>query len=53
MERDINSLKKELYRTIKRLVSQVLEKIQNISSLLLIGIKAMVVYFSKLSAKYL
>ena len=45
--------KKELDRTIKRLASQVLEKIPNISSLLLIGIPTRGVYLSKLLAKYL
>ena len=45
--------KKELYRTIKRLASWILEKIPNISSLLLIGIPTRGVYLSKLSAKYL
>ena len=45
--------KKELDRTIKRLASQVLEKIPNISSLLLIGIPTRGIYLSKLLAKYL
>ena len=45
--------KKELDRTIKRLASQVLEKIPNISSLLLIGIPTRGVYLSKILAKYL
>ncbi len=45
--------KKELDRTIKRLASQILEKIPNISSLLLIGIPTRGVYLSKLLAKYL
>ena len=45
--------KKELDRTIKRLASQILEKIPNISSLLLIGIPTRGVYLSKLVAKYL
>ena len=45
--------KKELDRTIKRLASQILEKIQNINSLLLIGIPTRGVYLSKLLAKYL
>ena len=44
---------KELDRTIKRLASQVLEKIPNISSLLLIGIPTRGVYLSKILAKYL
>ena len=45
--------KKELDRTIKRLASQILEKIPNVSSLLLIGIPTRGVYLSKLLAKYL
>ena len=45
--------KKELDRTIKRLASQILEKIPSISSLLLIGIPTRGVYLSKLLAKYL
>ena len=45
--------KKELDRTIKRLASQIFEKIPNISSLLLIGIPTRGVYLSKLLAKYL
>ena len=45
--------KKELDRTIKRLASQVLEKIPNINSLLLIGIPTRGVYLSKLLAKNL
>tara|TARA_B100000579_G_scaffold414763_1_gene408699 strand:- start:330 stop:884 length:555 start_codon:yes stop_codon:yes gene_type:complete len=45
--------KKELDRTIKRLASQVFEKIPNISSLLLVGIPTRGVYLSKLLAKYL
>jgi len=45
--------KKELDRTIKRLASQVLEKIPNINSILLIGIPTRGVYLSKLLAKYL
>ena len=44
---------KELDRTIKRLASQILEKIPNIGSLLLIGIPTRGVYLSKLLAKYL
>ena len=44
---------KELDRTIKRLGSQILEKIPNIGSLLLIGIPTRGVYLSKLLAKYL
>ena len=45
--------KKELDRTIKRLASQILEKIPNTSSLLLVGIPTRGVYLSKLLAKYL
>tara|TARA_B100000965_G_scaffold352015_1_gene326976 strand:+ start:73 stop:624 length:552 start_codon:yes stop_codon:yes gene_type:complete len=45
--------KKELDRTIKRLASQVLERIPNISSLLLVGIPTRGVHLSKLLAKYL
>ena len=45
--------KKELDRTMKRLASQILEKIPNISSLLLIGIPTRGVYLSKILAKYL
>ena len=45
--------KKELDRTIRRLATQILEKIPNISSLLLIGIPTRGVYLSKLLAKYL
>ena len=45
--------KKELDRTIKRLASQILEKIPNISSILLIGIPTRGVYLSKLLAKYI
>ena len=45
--------KKELDRTIKRLASQILEKIPNIGSLLLIGIPTRGVYLSKLLATYL
>ena len=44
---------KELDRTIKRLASQILEKIENISSFLLIGIPSRGVYLYKLLAKYL
>ena len=44
---------KELDRTIQRLASQILEKIPNISSLLLIGIPTRGVYLSRLLAKYL
>ena len=45
--------KKELDRTIKRLASEILEKIPKIDSLLLIGIPTRGVYLSKLLAKYL
>ncbi len=45
--------KKELDRTIKRLASQILEKIPDITSLLLVGIPTRGVYLSKLLAKYL
>ena len=45
--------KKELDRTIKRLASQVLEKIPEVSSILLVGIPTRGVYLSKLLAKYL
>ena len=45
--------KKELDRTIKRLASQILEKIPNINSLLLVGIPTRGVYLSKFLAKYL
>ena len=45
--------KKELDRTLKRLASEVLEKIPNFSSLLLVGIPTRGVYLSKLLAKYL
>ena len=45
--------KKELDRTIKRLASQILEKIPNVSSILLIGIPTRGVYLSKILAKYL
>ena len=44
--------KKELDRTIKRLASQILEKIPNINSLLLIGIPTRGVYLSKILAKH-
>ncbi len=45
--------KKELDRTIKRLASQILKKIPNISSLLLVGIPTRGVHLSKLLSKYL
>ena len=44
--------KKELDRTIKRLASQILEKIPSLDSLLLIGIPTRGIYLSKLLAKY-
>ena len=54
VKKEIEILSKtELDRTIKRLASQILEKIPNISSLLLIGIPTRGVYLSKLLAKYL
>ena len=54
VEKEIEILsKKELDRTIKRLASQILEKIPNINSLLLIGIPTRGVYLSKLLATYL
>ena len=45
--------KKELDRTMKRLASQILEKVPNTSSLLLVGIPTRGVYLSKLLAIYL
>jgi len=45
--------KKELNRTIKRLASQILEKVTDTNSLLLVGIPTRGVYLSKLLAKYL
>lgn len=45
--------KKELKRTIKRLASQILEKVPDTNSLLLIGIPTRGVYLSKLLAIYL
>ena len=45
--------KKDFERTIKRLASQILEKIPNINSLLLIGIPTRGVYLSKLLARYI
>ena len=54
MKKEIEILsKKELDRTIERLASQILEKIPNMSSLLLLGIPTRGVYLSKLLAKYL
>ena len=40
--------KKELNRTIKRLASQILEKVPDASSILLVGIPTRGVYLSKL-----
>ena len=45
--------KKELNRTIKRLASQILEKVPDTRSLLLVGIPTRGVYLSKLLAIYL
>ena len=45
--------KKELNRTVKRLASQIFEKVPDTSSLLLVGIPTRGVYLSKLFAKYL
>ena len=45
--------KKELDRTIKRLASQILEKVPNTTSLLLVGIPTRGVYLSRLLAIYL
>ena len=45
--------KKELNRTLKRLASQILERVPNTSSLLLIGIPTRGVYLSKLLAIYI
>ena len=45
--------KKELNRTIKRLASQILEKIPDTNSLLLVGIPTRGVYLSKLLRTYL
>ena len=45
--------KKELNRTIKRLASQILEKVTDTSSLLLVGIPTRGVYLSQLLAIYL
>ena len=51
ISKDIEILsKKELERTIKRLASQILEKVPNTDSLLLIGIPTRGVYLSKLLA---
>ena len=54
IQKEIEILSKtELDITIKRLASQILEKIPNISSLLLIGIPTRGVYLSKILAQYL
>ena len=54
IQKDIEILsQKELDRTIKRLASQILEKIPTTSSLLLVGIPTRGVYLSKILAKYL
>ncbi len=45
--------KKELNRTIKRLASQILEKVPDTNSLLLVGIPTRGVYLSKLLSLYL
>ncbi len=45
--------KKELNRTIKRLASQILEKVPDINSLLLVGIPTRGIHLSKLLAIYL
>ena len=45
--------KKELNRTIKRLASQIFEKVPDTNSLLLVGIPTRGVYLSKLLAIYL
>ncbi len=45
--------KKELKRTIKRLASQILEKVPDTSSLLLVGIPTRGIHLSKLLATYL
>tara|TARA_Y100001968_G_scaffold324130_1_gene362892 strand:- start:1587 stop:2138 length:552 start_codon:yes stop_codon:yes gene_type:complete len=45
--------KKELNRTVKRLASQILEKVPNTTSLLLVGIPTRGVFLSKLLSIYL
>ena len=53
-QKDIEILSKnELDRTIKRLASQILEKIPNINSLLLVGVPTRGINLSRLLAKYL
>ena len=54
ISKDIEILsKKELERTIKRLASQILEKVPDTNSLLLVGIPTRGVHLSKLLAIYL
>ena len=54
MKQELEILSKnELNRTIKRLASQILEKVPDASSLLLVGIPTRGVYLSKLIASYL
>ncbi len=54
IEKEIEILsKKELERTLKRLASQIFEKVQSTGSLLLVGIPTRGVYLSKLLAHYL
>ena len=54
IQKEIEILSKiELDRTIKRLASQILEKVPNTNSLLLVGIPRRGVYLSKLLAIYL
>ena len=54
IEKELEILsKKELNRTIKRLASQILEKVPDTVSLLLVGIPTRGVYLSKLLAIYL
>tara|TARA_B100000700_G_C14853373_1_gene765077 strand:- start:442 stop:1005 length:564 start_codon:yes stop_codon:yes gene_type:complete len=54
IKKDIEILsEKELDRTIKRMASQILEKVPSINSLLLVGIPTRGVYLSKLLAVYL
>jgi len=54
IQKDLEILsKKELNRTIKRLASQILEKVPDTNSLLLVGIPTRGVYLSKLLAIYL
>jgi len=54
IEKELEILsKKELNRTIKRLASQIFEKVPDTNSLLLVGIPTRGVYLSKLLAIYL